>query len=478
MPLRRPRLQAHRNNERTAEDHTVAIEQQRWPAYVTAGPFMFFSGQMGRTREGDLIRRYADAPNAGSNANTSFSWVSDMEAPVGAQGLAIYERYREMLGREGSDLGHFLRYHIYQRDKHFFSVFDRIRRTYEPKPPASTAVGLGRFEPNDRATLCIDSIALRAAAEKTLGPRTVLGGASKYAAAATFSHVVGAGHFLFLAGQIPVDTSKPGSPLIRNYDDIPEDGRFLRVGRSHEDTRNGPIAAQTWFTYDLIRQHLKASGSSMDHILNLIVYLQDMRDFPVFHRVHEHFFKTHAPALTVIEAAEVGHKGTLIEIEPTAIVAGRGVERTIIDPEGWRAPAHLSAGTSADGLAFFSSAIGVDESGVPITTTAALPAVARTYLSANTERNEYALQAAGALATLARYVQAAGRELSEVAHLTVYVEDIDQFPVIESVIAKSFGAWRPALTLLEVPAAAPVRGARVALTAIGWFGEGRIDAAF
>ena len=43
------------------------------------------------------------------------------------------------------------------------------------------------------------------------------------------------------------------APLIRGYDDIPERGRFLKVGRSHEDTRNGTIAAQTWFTYDLIR---------------------------------------------------------------------------------------------------------------------------------------------------------------------------------------------------------------------------------
>jgi enamine deaminase RidA (YjgF/YER057c/UK114 family) len=367
-----------------------------------------------------------------------------MEAPVGAQGIAIYERYREMLAKEGGDLGHLLRYHIYQRDKHFFSVFDRIRRTYEPKPPASTAVGMGRFEPEDRATLCIDAIALRASMEKTLGLRMVLPGAAKHVAAATFSHVISAGHFLFVAGQIPIDASKPGSPLIRNYDDIPEEGRFLRVGRSHEDARNGPIAAQTWFTYDLIRQHLEAAGSSLDNILNLIVYLQDIRDFPTFHRVHEHFFKSKPPALTVIEVREVGHKGTLIEIEPTAIVPGGRAKRTVIEPRGWHAPAQMSAGVFADGLAFFSGVVGAD--------------------------------ASGAAAKLTRMLSAADKKLSDIAHLTIYLDDISRFADVERVLEEALGKWRPALTVLEVPAVAPVRGARVSLTAIGWFGEEKMTA--
>jgi 2-iminobutanoate/2-iminopropanoate deaminase len=406
---------------------------------------MFFSGQMGLMPDGAFITRYAEAPNVGDRANTSFDWVADLEAPVGAQGVAIYERYRELLAQEGSGHGHFLRYHIYQRDKHFFSVFDRIRRTYEPKPPASTAVGLGRFEPGDRATLCIDSIALRGNAEQTFGARTVLPGASQHVAAATFSHVVNAGPFLFLAGQIPIDASKPGSPLIRNYDDIPEAGRFLRVGRSHEDARNGPIASQTWFTYDLIRQHLEASGSSLDQILNLIVYLQDMRDFGTFHRVHEHFFKSSAPALTVIEAAEVGHKGTLIEIEPTAIIPGRGVVRRVIDPHGWRAPAQMSACVEAGGLAFFS---GIPGSGHGVQA-----------------------QANAAISELAARLSAAGREMDDVAALTVYLNDMDDLRSVERVLEGRFGSHRPALTVLEVPAVSPVRGARVSLTAIAWFGE-------
>ena len=442
-----------------------------WPACVTAGPFMFFSGLTGRGQDGAPITRYGDAPDGSARANTKFDWVAGMEAPVGAQGLALYDHYRAILRKEGSDLAHLLRYHIYQRDKHFFSVFDRIRRSFESQPPASTAVGMGRFEPQDRATVCIDAIALRASAEKELGARTVMPGAAGQVAAATFSHVVRAGHFLFLAGQIPIDTSKPGAPLIRNYDDIPEEGRFLRVGRSHEDTRNGPIASQTWFTYDVIRRHLEAAGSSLDHILNLIVYLQDMRDFPTFHRVHEHFFRAKPPALTVIEVGEVGHKGTLIEIEPTAVLPTPRALPVVFQPDGWTAPAHMSACVSADGLAFFSGISGAAEG----LTNQERPRSGGASSSVEEVRDVYTAQARTAVRELVRRFDAARQSIANLAHLTVYLKDITQFAAVERVLADALGTSRPALTLLEVPAVSPARGACVSLTAIGWFGDGKIE---
>jgi len=436
-----------------------------WPTCVAAGPFLFFSGQMGYraggyragpNAKGALCTSFEEMKGQGPEQAGGYAWVDRMEGPVGAQGIAIYEQYLSLLRGEGGDLRNIVRYHIYQRDKRFFPVFDRVRREYEKAPPASTAVGMGLFEPTDAARLCIDAIALRPAAEKTLGKREVLGGASAHTAAATFSHVIGAGPYLFLAGQIPIDASRPGAPLIRNYDDIPEAGHFLRRGRSHEDARNGPIAAQTWFTYDLIRQHLEASGSSMDSILNLIIYLQDMRDFPTFHRIHEHFFGKAAPALTVIEVGEVGHKGTLIEIEPTAIIPGRGLERKIYGTPGWQPPACMSQVVEAGGLAFFSGIAGVDAAGKAVT-----------------GRNVVALQTLAAIAQLKEQLKLAGRDLSSVTHLSVYVQDIGDLKAVESLLIKAFGKWRPALIALEVPRPAPIAGACMSITAIAWFGQGK-----
>lgn len=453
---------------------TSARAKSGWPVGVAAGPFLFFSGQMGyNARTGDLCRSFAEVEGEGPAQDLGHAWVDRLEGPVGAQGIAIYEQYRSLLKRQGGDLNHLLRYHIYQRDKRYFPVFDRIRREYEPAPPSSTAVGMGRFEPTDAARLCIDAIALRPAAEKTLGKREVRRSAASHTAAATFSHVIGTGPYLFLAGQIPIDASKPGSPLIRNYDDIPETGHFLRRGRSHEDARNGPIAAQTWFTYDLIRQHLEAAGSSLASILNLVVYLQDMRDFPTFHRVHERFFPNSPPALTVIEVGEVGHKGTLIEIEPTAIMPNRGIDRRVHSVPGWQAPAHMSAIVEAGGLAFLSGITGVDEAGEPIESASGLPRAARSQASGALARNAVALQCIACIEQLKTQLAAAGHDLSRVVHLSVYTPDIDDFKIIERLLAQAFGKTRPALIALEVPWPSPVAGVRVSMTAIAWFGAGK-----
>jgi enamine deaminase RidA (YjgF/YER057c/UK114 family) len=428
----------------------------RWPTCMAAGPWLFFSGQKGlRKKDGRPCASYDDVRGLAPGAGSEYAWVNAIEAPVGAQAVALYERYRKLLVADGG-IGNLMRYHIYQRDKRFFPVFDRVRRHHETAPPASTAVGVGRFDPHDEARLCIDAISFRPSAMPAWGKREVLGGSGRHAAAAHFSHVIGAGPYLFLAGQIPVDTSQPGSPLIRGYADIPEEGRFLSVGRSHEDARNGPIAAQTWFTYDLIRQHLEGAGSSLDEVLNLVVYLQDMRDFPTFHRVHERFFPQDPPALTVIEVGEVGHKGTLIEIEPTAVVPGKGVARRSVNPSRWESPAHMSALVEAGGLAFLSGITGNSGAG----------------RGARTSGEATAGEARAIVAELKTRLALANAALDRVVHLTVYLDDIRAFAKVGPVLERAFGKRRPALMVLECPRPAAVAGARMQLTAIAWLGKG------
>ena len=426
----------------------------RWPTCVTAGPWQFFSGQRGLRRDGRPTADYEDVRGIAPGPGSDYDWAKRMEAPVGAQAIAIYDRYRKLLGDEG--LGSLVRYHIYQRDKRFFPVFDRVRRHYETAPPASTAVGVGRFDPDDEARLCIDAIAYKGAGESASDRRTVLGGAARFAAAAHFSHVIGAGPYLYIAGQIPIDTSQPGSPLIRGYADIPEEGRFLSVGRSHEDARNGPIAAQTWFTYDLIRQHLEGVGSSLEQVLNLTVYLQDMRDFPTFHRVHERFFPQDPPALTVVEVGEVGHKGTLIEIEPTAVLPGKGVTRRIVNAARWQAPACMSMLVEAGGLAFVSGITGDADAG----------------RGSTAGRAQISRQTRAIVADLKARLALANAGLDRVAHLTVYLDDINAFTTVAPLLERAFGKRRPALALLEVPRPAPPAGARMQVAAIAWLGEG------
>ena len=446
---------------------------RRWPAYVAAGPLLFFSGQQGVRADGEsLCTSFEDVTGVAPGGNGGFAWVNRIEGPVGAQAIAIYERYRSLLGQAGGGLEHLVRLHLYQRDKRFFPVFDRIRRHNEPVAPTpSTAVGMGRFDPDDHARFCIDAIALNPSAEQSFGRRHALGTASQ-PTAASYSHVMGAGPLRFLAGQIPIDTSRPGAPLIRNYEDIPEEGRVLRVGRSHEDTRNGPIAAQTWFTYDLIRRHLLSAGSSLDQILNLTVYLQDMRDFPTFHRVHEQFFPERPPAMTVIAGAEVGHKGTLIEIEPTALALDAPFARRAVTSPSGLAPAQMSVLVEAGGLAFLSGMLGLTDEGNPVTTFNELPARCRRGLKKGSAAatNRAVLQALMALARVEQALSMVNADLGSVVHLSLFLDDIRQFLALEPHLVRAFGAERPAFTVTQCPAPGPVTGAQVSMTAIAWVG--------
>jgi enamine deaminase RidA (YjgF/YER057c/UK114 family) len=447
----------------------------RWPRAVEAGPFLFFGGQFGLGPGGGLCARFADATGHGPQVERDAPWAERIEGPIHAQAVAIYERLKEVLARQGGGLGHLLRLHLYQRDKRFFPVFDRVRRHYEPSSPApSTAVGMGRFEPAGGAWLDIDGIALRPGMEGEIGPRRALGGSPRHAAAAHFSHVAGAGPYLFVAGQIPIDTSRAGAPLIRGYEDIPPEGRFLQAGRSHEDARNGPIAAQSWFTYDLIRQHLEGAGSSLAQIINLTVYLQDMRDFPTFHRVHARFFPETPPPLTVIQAGEVGHKGTLVEIEPTALLPGKGVERRLIPGGGHPAlGARMSLGAEAGGVLFLSGMAGVDEGGEPVATPSALPPGARRFLEHSPGPARPApLQAAAILSRIEEALAGQGAGLARLAQLSVFLEDIGDFWQVEPLLAGAFPGRRPVICAAEAPRSHPLEGARVSMTAIAWLGEG------
>src|SRR5204862_6110849 len=139
----------------------------------------------------------------------------------------------------------------YQKEKRFFPVCERIRIIYEPEAPApASGIGVCAGSPDGNAWSVIDGIAIAPAEWRFGERRRLLRYAGEPPPGSHYSHAAQAGPYIFLAGHIPNDTSKPGNPVIQGYDDVPEAGRSLRVGRSHPDARDGPIAAQTWIPYE------------------------------------------------------------------------------------------------------------------------------------------------------------------------------------------------------------------------------------
>src|SRR6187399_152365 len=87
---------------KTSMKKTSTRAKSGWPVCVAAGPFLFFSGQLGHKAgrnagAGALCTSFADVAGQGPRQASGAAWVDRLEGPVGAQGIAIYEQYRALL---------------------------------------------------------------------------------------------------------------------------------------------------------------------------------------------------------------------------------------------------------------------------------------------------------------------------------------------------------------------------------------------
>jgi len=83
---------------------------------------------------------------------------------------------------------------------------------------------------------------------------------------------------------------------------------------------SGDITAHTKFVFDEIEKLLKDAGSSMEKVLKVNVYLNDISDFDAMNAVYQGKFGTQPPARTTVSpAGGLPGKG-LIEIDVIAYI--------------------------------------------------------------------------------------------------------------------------------------------------------------
>ena len=110
-----------------------------------------------------------------------------------------------------------------------------------------------------------------------------------------YSQAIKAGGFVFASGQIAID---------------PQTGEFI----------SGGVAEQTEQVMKNLSALLKASGSSLEHVVKTTVFLADMTDFPVMNDVYGKFFTTAPPARATVAAAGLP-RDARVEIEAVALLA-------------------------------------------------------------------------------------------------------------------------------------------------------------
>ncbi|MBN2259919.1 MAG: RidA family protein [Clostridiales bacterium] len=107
-----------------------------------------------------------------------------------------------------------------------------------------------------------------------------------------YSHAVGAGEYIFLSGQTPLDSV---------------------TGKLKE----GGISEQTKQCFENLFKVLESARLTSDHVEKVNVYLSDMNDFEAMNAVYAQQFKEPYPARTTIGVASLP-LGANVEIEMIA----------------------------------------------------------------------------------------------------------------------------------------------------------------
>jgi len=83
----------------------------------------------------------------------------------------------------------------------------------------------------------------------------------------------------------------------------------------------GDIEAQTRQVCENIKAAVEAAGGTMDDICRVDVYVRNMEHFESIHKIRREYFKSPAPASTMVEVSKFTSPDYLIEINAIAVVS-------------------------------------------------------------------------------------------------------------------------------------------------------------
>jgi enamine deaminase RidA (YjgF/YER057c/UK114 family) len=82
----------------------------------------------------------------------------------------------------------------------------------------------------------------------------------------------------------------------------------------------GPsVGEQARFIYKKIETSLAHFGADMSHLVRILIFLTDVKDFDEFNKVHEEVFAKYRPSSDLVIVADLV-KGMSVQIEAQAII--------------------------------------------------------------------------------------------------------------------------------------------------------------
>lgn len=99
------------------------------------------------------------------------------------------------------------------------------------------------------------------------------------------------------------------------------DNTYAGAELSTDGTWQLDIRTQTQAVMENIRHYLHLNGADLQHLVDVTVFLKDMKDFDAYNEVYNSFFASAGPCRTTIAAADLPKPQILIEIKGTAYIS-------------------------------------------------------------------------------------------------------------------------------------------------------------
>ena len=109
-----------------------------------------------------------------------------------------------------------------------------------------------------------------------------------------YSQAIRANGFVFLSGQIQLDTKT-------------------------QQVIEGDVSAQTERVLENLKAVVEAAGSSLERVVKTTVFLTDMREFAEMNEVYSRYFAAHKPARSTVEVSRLP-KNVRVEIDLIALL--------------------------------------------------------------------------------------------------------------------------------------------------------------
>jgi 2-iminobutanoate/2-iminopropanoate deaminase len=207
----------------------------------------------------------------------------------------------------------------------------------------------------------------------------------------------------------------------------------------------GDIAGQAAQVLDELKARLARAGTSIDRVASVSVYLSSADDFAALNAVWKRYWPTSPPARTTV-VARLPLPGARIQV--SAVAAAQGIERRVVLPKGWPAPAApLSHGVLAGGTLFLSGQVprrGADNALV---------------------RGGIDAQTAAVFENAEAILGAEGYALTDVVSARVFLTDGADFERMNTAYRTRFPKDPPARATVITPLVSPDFGIEIALVA-------------